>query len=512
MAGGLYSARIEQATPGSNALPRWLNPEIADNRVWINNGRLLLIPLQQSNKTAASLARALTLQEAYSYIQESRSTLVHLAPVEAEAFYRLRNYPNQISESLHHRPVIIPRNLAYILHESPAYISPAVEAFYLRDPIALRPLQTQSPLGLAFPPQDLVTVQVKFTRVGYAQLKSQQFSTPSLWENSLSVQKRPTAIAQAEMGMRITSGFEMLLADPQHRDRKSVREIKLLLDDVEQGETQLPSDADIAKWDFREDDENWLDINFEDFEGELAGKAKKDANTVGAGFGDKSAHENLRTIVARFEDFLNDDAAGADGAGQWDDMDHDDDDDNDNGEANMDESSDHSGNNDDQEVSFNEAEFAEMMREMMGVAAEKKDSKSVHSAEQHNADNMRERATIGEGDGNEIDEEYEREEIRRAMEDMEAELRDAGALGLDSHPSEPAMVRHDPKSAQEEPGSSDFGEFERNNDDLQEVAIDYNLARNLLESFKSQAGMAGPGGNILRSMGLQLPRDGDINN
>ena len=474
---------------------------------------MLLIPLQQSNKTAASLARALTLQEAHSYIQESRSTLVYLAPVETEAFYRLRNYPNQISESLHHTPVIIPRNLAYILHESPAYISPAVEAFYLRDPIALRPLQTQSPLDLAFPPQDLVTVQVKFTRVGYAQLKSQQFSTPSLWKNSLSVQKRPTAIAQAEMGMKITSGFEMLLADPQHRDRKSVREIKLLLDDVDQGETQLPSDADIAKWDFREDDESWLDINFEDFEGELAGKAKKDANTVGGGFGDKSAHANLRKIVARFEDFLNDDAAGADGAGQWDDMDHDNDDDNENNEDDMDEISDLSGNNDDQEVRFNEAEFAEMMKEMMGVPAQKKDSKSLNPTEQHNADSMRESARVGEGDeGNEIDEEYERGEIRRAMEDMEAELMDAGALSLPPRPSEPATVRHDPKSVQEEAGSSDVGEMERNNEDLQEVAIDYNLARNLLESFQSQTGMAGPGGNILRSMGLQLPRDGDVDN
>lgn len=465
-------------------------------KVWINNGRLLLIPLQQSNKTAEPLAQALTLREAFSYIQRSRSTLVYLALVEAEAFYRLRNYPNQISESLQRTPVIIPRKLAYILHENSAYISPAVEAFYLRDPIALRPLQTQNPLKLVFPPEDLVTVQVKITKVGFAQLKSQHFPALSLWQSILSIQESPKAIAQAAMGMRITSGFEMLLADPQHRDKKSVREIKVLLDDVEQWEAQYPSDADIAKWEFLEDDESWLDINYEDFEKELAGKAKLDANTTVGGFGHKSAHENLRKIVARFEDFLNDDTAGANGAGYLDDMDNDDDDDSGNRELDMDEISDSHGDGEGQEVSLNEVEFAEMMREVIGLSTEE-DSIDVCQR-----DTSEER-----DDRNEVYEAHEGAEIRRVMEDMEAELRDAGAL--DPQPGEPAMRKGPPEGAQKEHGCPDRGEFDRVDDDSQEVTIDYNLAKNLLESFKSQAGMAGPGGNILRSMGLQLPRDED---
>ncbi len=41
------------------------------------------------------------------------------------------------------------------------------------------------------------------------------------------------------------------------------------------------------------------------------------------------------------------------------------------------------------------------------------------------------------------------------------------------------------------------------------VDIDYNLAKNLLESFKSQAGAAGPAGNLLSMMGIVLPRDED---
>jgi hypothetical protein len=39
------------------------------------------------------------------------------------------------------------------------------------------------------------------------------------------------------------------------------------------------------------------------------------------------------------------------------------------------------------------------------------------------------------------------------------------------------------------------------------VDVDLNLAKNLLESFNSQAGLAGPGGNLLSRLGFVLPRD-----
>lgn len=32
----------------ANALPRWLNPEVADFRVWLNSGKLFIIPLDES--------------------------------------------------------------------------------------------------------------------------------------------------------------------------------------------------------------------------------------------------------------------------------------------------------------------------------------------------------------------------------------------------------------------------------------------------------------------------------
>jgi len=42
-------------------------------------------------------------------------------------------------------------------------------------------------------------------------------------------------------------------------------------------------------------------------------------------------------------------------------------------------------------------------------------------------------------------------------------------------------------------------------EELRPVDIDFNLVKNLLESYASQDGGAGPTSNILQSMGIKLP-------
>ena len=40
---------------------------------------------------------------------------------------------------------------------------------------------------------------------------------------------------------------------------------------------------------------------------------------------------------------------------------------------------------------------------------------------------------------------------------------------------------------------------------LQPVDVDFNLVKNLLESYSSQEGVAGPASNILQSLGIHIP-------
>lgn len=481
----------------ANALPRWVNPEIADFRVWLNSGKLLLIPLEKIGQTdikATSEPKSLDLQQAVKLIETYPSKLFHSAAVEAEAFYRLKKYPQQISDSLHHARIAIPRNLAYVLHDDAAYISPAVEAFYLRDPIALRPLQASNSGVLTFAPSDLVTVSTKFTKVGYAQLKSQQFEPPRAWEELMS-SEREKSRERLVLGMKITCGFEMLMSDPQNQDKKAVREIKILLDDLQQGVDVLPLDAEISKWGTREDNESWLDINFEEFEREFSGKEAQGSPSSNGGFGDKTAQDNLRKMVSRFGDFLNDDAAGAEGAEFFDDMDQDDDED-----STM--SNDSKGEGEGKGISFDEDEFAKMMREMMGMPPT-----GVKTG------NLKDMSDIGMHHGERVmsvsSDEGEGKEIRQDMQEVERELREAGVLDLNKKQtygiskSQRKAINADFRDA-DESNVTTAAEYEA---DGEYVDIDFNLAKNLLESFKSQGGMSGPGGNLLGLIGMRLPRD-----
>ena len=51
------------------------------------------------------------------------------------------------------------------------------------------------------------------------------------------------------------------------------------------------------------------------------------------------------------------------------------------------------------------------------------------------------------------------------------------------------------------------GDGELSSDDEEFNDVDLGLAKNMLESFKGQAGMAGPAGNMLKAMGINMPRD-----
>ncbi|KAJ5156036.1 hypothetical protein N7492_008839 [Penicillium capsulatum] len=459
----------------AGTLPEWLEPEVADNRVWIHQGNLRIIkPKQGAEK---KVTEKLTFPEARRIILEEPDRFIKSPIIQEEAFYRLRNYPTQISENLHSAIVTIPRKVAYLLHQKSAYISPAVEALYVRDPIAMRPLKAKDASDLVFKPEDMVTVSVRFTRVGYAQLKSQDFPLPSTWAGKLPSTEERESYARAETGMKLACGFEMLLHDPHHQDKASVREMKMVLEDVETGYEQLPTDEEIEKtWDQREDDEKWMDINFEDLDRELKGRKKGDDKEAG-NFGDESAQENLQRIVARFEEFLNDNSAGFDGADFIDDFGSDSDVDGDD-----DEEEELSSDGEDKDASFNEEEFARMMKEMMGMPS--------------GPDSIRNRVQeLGP------DEDDDTEQIQDLSRQMEAELKGTGVLDLNR--SMQQLSSGEGGSQGQKAESSDA-----NDEAVDEQTNEHiNLAKNLLESLQGQAGTAGPAGNLLSMMNMRMPKD-----
>jgi hypothetical protein len=280
-------------------------------------------------------------------------------------------------------------------------------------------------------------------------------------------------MARLDIGMKLTCGFEMLAAKADKSKNRVVRELAIELEDLEEdGNDALPSDEEIKTWkdSDRDDSEAWMDIDYQEFERELDGKSKNNASSAKSGFGDANTQSDLRKIVSRFEAFLNDDSAGMDGA-ELDDMDYDDDEDDD---------FEDDSESEDKEVSFDEAEFARMMREMMGLP-------STDS----NADTSKK--TTVKPESPVLDEEDE--EIQKLTTEFEAELNEHGALKLDPAEKQPRL-----KGTGQKEGESSLADIKEEGDEDSE------------ESFKSQAGMAGPTGNLLGMMGFQLPRDEDDEN
>ena len=560
----------------AKAVPRWLNPEMDANRVWIHRGELKVIPLEATGKPSMELA------EAVQVIRTAPNSLVHIPALEKEAFYRLNKYPGHVASSIYHTRLILPRKIAFVLHDRPTAIAPAVEAFMARDPISTKKVfgpttrntgsdksSTPFPHELQFPPTDLVVISTKFTRVLYAQLRGQRFTPPNGWpaafgafcegallsgtENAeakgkgkgkaiLSDEQTPDLEklqVMVELSMKLTCGFELMASTVDTSNSRTVREVGLVLEDladVEGAATGLPTDIEVQAWKDvdREDDDSWLNIDFDDFERELdSGRKEKEQTSAtkeggstaesatpkqpapvdtGAGFGDAGVQTDLRRIVSQFQAFLNDDNAGIEGA-EFDEMDKDDDDDD-----NDDEYEDEDDSDEDNEggIDFDEDEFNRLMREMMGLPPAEnapQTSATTTTPTAAAAEKAAKRKTSGFANEDDAD---DGEGILSLAAQFEAELKGHGALKL--NPPKPSgkgtlstrEIADGKQGSRPVASPSMAAEMGSDSDDDDgEVDVDFNLAKNLLESFKGQEGMAGPAGNILSMLGMTLPRDND---
>lgn len=410
---------------------------------------------------------------------------MHSPSIEEEAFYRLRNYPGQIEDNMHHALARLPRKVAFLLLQKPAYVAPAIEAFYLRDPIALQPLQKKdAESSLYFPPQDLVTLSIKFPRVGYAQVRSQEFPVSALWKKEFPGVSDTKKLTHMDTGYKVTCGFEMLLSDPQNQDKQVVREMKMILEDLETGDETLPTDEYIVSLGGREDDEKWLDISLDDLEHELGGKAKVGKGGKQPEFGDKSAQENLQRIVRQFETFLNDKEGSDTEDGLDSDGDPDDGADSDSGE--------------DKDASFDEDEFTRMMQEMMGLPPDvmeeimKGDLDALKGSDSNQLPPaVRERALAKVQEVHSSDEDID-DQIQ-----MERELQASGVLSL--QPTDTKGNTSGKVTGAGQVEGEDDTEHSENEEGLDDFDIDF--ARNILRSFQSSGGRGGPAANLMNMVG-----------
>ncbi|EIE25091.1 SGT1-domain-containing protein, partial [Coccomyxa subellipsoidea C-169] len=180
------------------SLPRWLKPETSTNRVWIAGGKLHIVPLPSA--AAPSIPSFPTLTQALQLVRSEHAQ----AAIQA----RLGDFQPGRHKHMHRARTVVPARVAAVLAAEPQLIAPAVEAFHYRD---LDDMKAAARMQ-HFPPQASPYLYLECQCL-YAQLEQQQFEPPKGY--ALPAPESATFRA-AQLGMKLTCGFEMLYSRREH--------------------------------------------------------------------------------------------------------------------------------------------------------------------------------------------------------------------------------------------------------------------------------------------------------
>ncbi|XP_053307281.1 protein ecdysoneless homolog [Spea bombifrons] len=510
-------------------LPRWLKPENSSNRVFFYHGKLCIIPLRQDGLELPDQATSIDVSQSLSLLAAFSEKLLATESVSKALRRRLEGYPDKIKDSLHHARCYVPAGIAAVLKERPHLVSAAVQAFYLRDPIDLKACR----IFRHFPPETRVLSSVRFTKCLYAQLSQQRFQPDKRSGYTLPELSDPRYKA-CDLGMKLAHGFEIMcskcsrpsgdfnmlpLQSPRwtgflnslkknnffkgemegsalYRELLKKAEVYFLqsfvkpersaaespgeevlqllntlpisLEEMKKEEANLPPD----------EDDSWLDITPEKLEQILQDAA--------------GPKESVPTSVANEKNY--------DLSEVTDSM-----------KAFISKVSSHEGAElpwalAEAPITFDVDSFKSALENILGSSPEDLDSDDLESEEEFellDSDEDQESQSDTEALGS----------LRSYMEVMDRELAQTNIgksfttkkteeIPFPFDPNGPAEPGYAEDHSDEEDGSTEEHSFAP-------VDVDLNLVTNLLESYSSQAGLAGPASNLLQSMGVHLPDNTD---
>ncbi|KAE9544558.1 hypothetical protein AGLY_000099 [Aphis glycines] len=186
----------------AECLPNWANPDNCDQRVYISEGDVHIIPLVSANSR-----KSITVSQALEQITKYPTATVASPEVNSAISSRLHGYPGKIKENLHCCHAYLPVGVAYLLKHQPSLIAPAVLAFCHRDMLDIKACQTMK----HFPPKDRVMCAVTMTKCLYAMLIKQKCVPEK--RTGWDLVNPPDSRYKAQItGVRIACGFEILVS------------------------------------------------------------------------------------------------------------------------------------------------------------------------------------------------------------------------------------------------------------------------------------------------------------
>ena len=219
-------------------LPMWIGPENSDNRVWIKDGHLHLIPLDETRSKGDG---SMVIYDAlYSLQRENRTKSEE--SVQSCISKRIACFPEYAFASMHKAMCTVPKFLAKLLATDPQLISAAVSAFCssqgaTREKKDIKAISAMKRFGsYCSDSSEYVSVPVVFSRAQYARLSFQKFHPPRKFHNAMINMKNdigPTLSSERtlksqkafDLGVRITCGFELCYQNSLDKDFKKLNEV-----------------------------------------------------------------------------------------------------------------------------------------------------------------------------------------------------------------------------------------------------------------------------------------------
>ncbi|KAM6067429.1 protein ecdysoneless homolog [Chlamydotis macqueenii] len=508
-------------------LPKWLNPENSDNRVFFYNGELHIIPPSEADEQECELsADSLTISQALTLLSTRSEEFLAAEPVRTVVYKRISGYPEKIQASFHRAHCYLPAGIVAVLRQRPSLVAPAVQAFYLRDPVDLRACRSFK----TFPPDERVMTVVTFTKCLYAQLVQQKFVPDRRSGYTLPLPSDPQYKAY-ELGMKLAHGFEILCskcskASPDSKGKalsgplwdrflRSLKEknyfkgemegsakyselLHMAEDYFEQSIAKQESSVEVSPGDEildllqtttidlkelereaaclpPEDDDSWLEITPDDLDQML----KEARNESVPSSNDEEQKYDLEAVAESMKAFVSKVSTHEGAEMPW--------------------------SSDESHVTFDVDSFTKALDRILGADSEELDSDDLDEEQEFDfsdedyegldAENERQDENVSPNEligslksyMNEMDRELARTNVGKSFTTQKK-----GASSVDAAASQ---------NAGPDSGAEDA--------ELTPVDVDMNLVANLLESYSAQSGLAGPTSNILQSMGVYLPENVD---
>ena len=187
-------------------LPKWLEPDTSENRVFIYQGNLNIIPLPRNPyEITVFPVGKLTVYQALQILKTNAEKTVALPWIQDPIMKKIEEYPKKSRESFHHVLCYVPPQVKYLLEKKNSLISSAVLAFVNRDTVDMTLCQKLTHFNSEF----LVPYRVRFTKCIYSQLVKQNF-VPDKNVIKFFPDISCSSYKGHLVGLQLTYGFEIL--------------------------------------------------------------------------------------------------------------------------------------------------------------------------------------------------------------------------------------------------------------------------------------------------------------